>query len=129
MEMVILPKLSRRNMRGHDEDELKRRRKVGNCYDRMSKYLMQSLGTNFTNKVLLQIASGFAVARGLVVDRGAKRSKTALICWFCENCQWLLTSQEVFPIDWQDSSPEFWPTIAAEDGPTTRQEADIWLWD
>lgn len=129
MNVVVVRKTGTRNLRGSDEEELRRRRKVGDLYDQMSICLMQRLGRNFTNKVLLQIAGDLAVAHGLFVDRGAKRSKASLICWFCENCVWLLRGTERGPICPEDQEGDAWQRLVTVESPhPPAEEADGWFW-
>jgi hypothetical protein len=64
-----------------------RRHRVGEQYNQMERQLCRLFGSNVTRKTLLTFAD-LLLKEGLVrnpLDRLARRTKEALICWFCEN--------------------------------------------
>jgi hypothetical protein len=73
------------------EYSIQRRRAVGPAYDRMCALLTRLTGGKMTRGTLLRLAEELATARGIRVDRTAKRMKDCLICWFCERAGDLAT--------------------------------------
>jgi hypothetical protein len=61
-----------------------RRRRVEEIYPAMHQFLHRALNGDSTKRKLLRIALMIAEAKGIKLDRLAKRSKECLICWFCE---------------------------------------------
>jgi hypothetical protein len=56
----------------------------------MSAALARMTDGKMTRQALLSLAVALARQKGIKLDRGAKRVKDALICWFCENCSEIL---------------------------------------
>jgi hypothetical protein len=128
MEMIVLPRLPRRKTLRSGEEEAARRRKAGPTWDRMQNYLMRTLGSKFTNNMLLKIAKEIATARGLVIDREAKRSKGSMICWFCENCAGLIGSPTVAPTLFAETTFDDWDYIRSQTPDCGVQDASEWFW-
>jgi hypothetical protein len=69
-----------------DRDQcIERRRCNGALYDRMTQILGVVLGGKITKRNLMDLAEKIAAQKQIKIDRGAKRMKEGLICWFCEN--------------------------------------------
>jgi hypothetical protein len=75
--------------RDHDRCQ-ERRRNHGSVFDQMARTLPKVFGENPTKSKLMEFAQSIAAEKGLTIDRGAKRMKDGLICWFCENAPHLL---------------------------------------
>ena len=63
-----------------------RRRIAGGIFHRMSAVLVRVIHGKATRVALLRMAAALASQKGITIDRGSKRLKDSLICWFCENC-------------------------------------------
>jgi hypothetical protein len=61
----------------------------------MSRFLSRALGRQMTRTNLLKLAEQIATARGVKLDRLAKRTKEVLIVWFCENALDILGNPEM----------------------------------
>jgi hypothetical protein len=74
-----------------DQDNcIERRRAHATTYDKMRQFLTQITGGKLTKAVLMSLAKRIAEQKGIKIDRGAKRLKDCLICWFCEHASELL---------------------------------------
>jgi hypothetical protein len=62
----------------------------GSLFHQMTSVLTKVFGGNLTKSKLMELARSVAAEKGLTIDRGAKRMKDGLICWFCENIPQLL---------------------------------------
>jgi hypothetical protein len=97
-----------------DQDQcIERRRCNAALYDRMTQILNAVLGGKVTKQHLMELAVKIAAAKGIKIDRGAKRLKDGLICWFCENACEFVAPRAASPpgIDivdgWAPSADEF----------------------
>jgi formate hydrogenlyase subunit 6/NADH:ubiquinone oxidoreductase subunit I len=63
---------------------IERRRKNAALFDRMTLMLSHLTDGKPTKQALLLLAERIAANTHVKIDRGAKRSKDCLICWFCE---------------------------------------------
>jgi hypothetical protein len=88
-KVVILRKKPRRTPLAQtqiDHDRcIERRRCNAASYDRMTQILNVVLGGKITKRNLMDLAEKIAAQKQIKIDRGAKRMKEGLICWFCEN--------------------------------------------
>jgi hypothetical protein len=71
---------------------IERRRANAALYDRMTQILTQIAGGKLTKGVLMRLAERIADQKRIKIDRGARRMKDCLICWFCEQATDLTSS-------------------------------------
>jgi hypothetical protein len=118
--------LSRKALKDQ-EAAIERRRRVGPSFDKMTKILNVMLNGQATCAELRRFATVLGGARGLKLDRLAKRTKECLICWFCEHFPQLLTNHQ---LDRFDQGPERIPSPASPGDPhrpnITRTPTGIW---
>jgi hypothetical protein len=69
---------------------IERRRANAALYDRMTQILTRIAGGKLTKEVLMGLAERIAEQKRIKIDRGAKRMKDCLICWFCEQATELI---------------------------------------
>ncbi|OHT17561.1 hypothetical protein TRFO_00797 [Tritrichomonas foetus] len=94
----VIKRISNKNvLRQTERDQLRINEKVRKnriCYSQMEKVLNIIYGGQVTKGKLLKMAHLIAKQRNLKIERIEKRNKSALICWYCENCPDLLAYQE-----------------------------------
>jgi hypothetical protein len=120
--VITRPKPRRPSVPQTEIDHLRcieRRRKNAPLFDRMTEILTYVTNGRMTKEVLLDLATKIADRKGIKIDRGAKRMKECLICWFCEHTNDVMALQ-ASPSSEQTNDPPF--------ASTTIEECDIDQW-
>jgi hypothetical protein len=89
---------------------IERRRCNAALYDRMARILDAALGGKATKQNLMALAEKIASEKRIKIDRGAKRMKEGLICWFCENARSFISEEALPPqgFDMDENFAEAW---------------------
>jgi hypothetical protein len=75
-----------------NERFIERRRNAGPLFDKMKQLLTLVTRGKLQKGQILALAERIAQEKHLKIDRGAKRIRDCLICWFCEH------SSDILPI-------------------------------
>jgi hypothetical protein len=97
-----------------------RRRRANPIFNLVLNAVTIWLGGDASMAGITRIAEPIAKARGVPIDRLARRTKTSLICWLCENAPELaLGCVQPIPIE----HPQFPRTVTAVTPPQQRLTA------
>jgi hypothetical protein len=86
--VIIRQKPCRKSLPQTEVDHIQcieRRRQNAGMFNTMTQILTRITGGKLTKEALLKLANVIADRKQIKIDRGAKRMKECLICWFCEH--------------------------------------------